>query len=169
MKTAITIHPNQELFTKAKDIPVKDIRPDTFSQIGSSMLEILKSTAGVGLSANQVGLSLNMCVVDIGEPRIMLNPRVIKMSDRMIKSQEGCLSLPGVTVNINRHKNIIVEYEDVNAETITLEATGLLANCLQHEMDHLNGILVINRLTEFAKSKALKQLHKFKRYNGRVR
>jgi peptide deformylase len=161
----ITTHPHQELFGKLKEIPVKDIQSDTFGQIGSSMLEILKKKGGIGLSANQVGLPFRMCVIDINvnNPQIMINPRIAKQSDKMAKSQEGCLSLPGLYITINRHKNITVEYEDVTGETQSEEATGLLSFCIQHEIDHLNGILMINRLSEYHKSKAMKQLHKFKK------
>ncbi len=163
--TAITIHPHRGLFEKLKEIDKKDIKSDTFTQIGSSMLEILGKRGGIGLSANQVGLPFRMCVIDIkaNNPMIMLNPRIIKMSDKMEKSQEGCLSLPGVYITIDRHKKITVEYEDVNGETKTEEAEGLLSFCIQHEIDHLNGILMINRLSEYHKAKAMKQLNKAKK------
>lgn len=172
MRQIITTYPNKELFEKTRDIPIKDIKSDTFTQIGSSMLEILKDKGGIGLSANQVGLPLNMCVIaiHINDVKILLNPRIIKMSDKMEKSDEGCLSLPGCMVVVNRHQKVTVEYETVTAETETLEATGILSKCLQHEIDHLNGILMINRLSEYHKSKALKAIHKFKKSkNGRGR
>lgn len=159
----ITTYPHQELYTATKKIDKKDIKSDTFSQIGSSMLEILKSRKGIGLSANQVGLPFKMFVTDIKEPKIYINPRIIKMSNKMSDSQEGCLSLPGLYVTIKRHEKITLEYEDVTGETITEKMEGLLSYCVQHELDHLNGILMINRLTEYHKSKAIKQLQKFKR------
>lgn len=165
MKQMITTYPNKELFEKARDIPKDSITGDTYRQIGASMLEILRKKGGIGLSANQVGLPFNMCVVEVtpNDPKIILNPRVIKQSDAMIKSKEGCLSLPGAIVTVNRHKNVTVEYEDVKGETEVLEATGLLSCCLQHEIDHLKGVLMINRLTEYSKSKALKTFTKYKR------
>ena len=106
-----------------------------------------------------------MCVVELvsSDPKILLNPRMLKYSDSMIKSVEGCLSLPGASVTVNRHTNVTVEYEDVDGETQTLTADGLLSCCLQHEMDHLKGILMINRVDEFHKSKALKAVHNWKR------
>lgn len=165
MKQVITIHPSKDLFTKARDIPIEDIKSDTFSQIGSSMLKVLREKGGIGLSANQVGLPFNMCVLELtsADPKILINPRVTKYSDKMVKSREGCLSLPGAVVDINRHANIVVEYEDVDAKTQRLEADGLLSCCLQHEIDHLKGILMINRISEFHKSKALKAVYKFKK------
>jgi len=166
----ITTHPNQGLFTKLDDIPVKDIKSDTFGQIGSSMLEILRERGGIGLSANQVGLPFRMCVVEVdtNNPMMLINPRITKMSDKMVKSQEGCLSLPGATATISRHKDITVEYETVEGKTVTEEATCLLSCCLQHEIEHLNGILMINRMGEVHKSRFLKNMQRYSR-NGRIR
>jgi peptide deformylase len=166
MKNSVSIYPNKQLFEKTRNIPKDQIKSDTFSQIGSSMLEILRKQGGIGLSANQVGVPLNMCVIELqnSDPKILLNPRITKMSDKMVPSKEGCLSLPGAILEINRHKNIVVEYEDVTGETQRLEAEGLLSCCLQHEIDHLKGILMINRVTGYHKTKALKQLHKYKKY-----
>jgi len=171
MRQSITIYPNKQLFNKAVDIPKNQIIGDTYRQIGASMLEILKSGGGIGLSANQVGLSFNMCVIELNsyDPKILINPRIIKMSDTMIESKEGCLSLPGAIVKVNRHAKIQVEYEDVTGETQNYSTTGLESCCVQHELDHLKGILMINRVGEFAKSKALKAVHRFKKSrNGRM-
>lgn len=165
MRNSITVYPNKQLFETTRDIPKDQIKSETFSQIGAAMLEILRKTGGIGLSANQVGLPLNMCVIELNpnDPKILLNPRIVKQSDKMTLSYEGCLSLPGSTCNINRHNNIVVEYEDVTGKTETIKAEGLLSYCLQHEIDHLNGILVINRLNSYNKEKMLKKMHKFKR------
>jgi len=169
MQQLITIYPNKQLFEKTIEIPIDQITGDTYRQIGASMLEILKKRGGIGLSANQVGLPLKMCVIELStsDPKIMLNPRISKMSDAMNDSREGCLSLPGAEVVVSRHKTITVLYEDVRGETQELDATGLLSNCLQHEIDHLNGILMINRVGEYSKSKALKAVHLFKRRKGK--
>ena len=165
MKQAITTYPNKDLFEKTRDIPLESITGDTFRQIGASMLEILRKKGGIGLSANQVGLPLNMCVIELdsNNPKIILNPRIVKMSDKMINSKEGCLSLPGAVVNVSRHKTITVEYENVTGKTEIEEATGLLSCCFQHEIDHLKGILMVNRIGEVQRNKALKIVHRFKR------
>jgi peptide deformylase len=169
MKQMITVYPNKELFEKTRDIPKDQITGDTYRQIGASMLEILHKKGGIGLSANQVGLPLNMCVIELAtnDPKIMLNPRITKQSDKMVNSKEGCLSLPGAIVTVSRHQKITVEYEDVTGETQTLEAMNLLSCCIQHELDHLKGILMINRVSEYARGKALKALTKYKRFNKR--
>ena len=128
MNYTITQHPNQGLFTATQEIPVDQIKSDTYSQIGSSMLEILRKKGGIGLSANQVGLPFRMCVVELhsSDPKIMLNPRISKMSNERVDSREGCLSLPGAEVTVNRHKSVTVLYEDVTGETQILEADVLL-------------------------------------------
>lgn len=168
MKQAITTYPNKELLTATREIPKKDIKAETFAQIGAAMLDILRKEGGIGLSANQVGLPLHMCVVELtNDPKILLNPRITKTSKDKVSSREGCLSLPGAIVSIQRYREVTVEYEDVTGETVELNAEGLLSNCLQHEIDHLNGILMINRLGTYHKEKALKQIHTFKkRRNG---
>lgn len=165
MKHRIVTYPNLSLFEKARDIPKDQIKSETFSQIGSSMLEILKHKGGIGLSANQVGLPFNMCVVELhsSNPMIMLNPRITDRSNDTFTSEEGCLSLPGAGLKVERYKNVTVEYEDVTGETQEVKADGLLSACLQHEIDHLKGILMINRVTGYHKEKALKAMHKFKR------
>lgn len=171
MKSVITVYPNKELFEKTRDIPKDQITGDTYRQIGSSMLEILKQKGGVGLSANQVGLPLNMCVlwVDPNDKIILLNPRVVKHSMKLQESREGCLSLPGADVVINRHSWVEVEYEDVTGETHQERFSNFKSFVIQHEIDHLNGILMTNRLNEFHKNKALKAVHNFKkRRNGRT-
>ena len=167
MKQVITKYPNKILFEKTRDIPKDQIKAETYSQIGSSMLETLKSTNGIGLSANQVGLPLNMCVTNViaNDVKIILNPRIIKQSNEVFDSREGCLSLPAVSLKIKRHKSITVEYETVDGETKQEEFYGLDAAVLQHEIDHLKGILITNRVSEYHRNKALKSLHKYMRFN----
>ena len=172
MRHMITTYPNKELYQITRDIPKKDIKSETFSQIGSAMLEILRNQGGIGLSANQVGLPLNMCVIELepNNPMILINPRITKTSTIKVPSQEGCLSLPGCLVTVQRYKEITVEYEDVRGTTNSLNATNLLSYCLQHEIDHLTGVLMINRLGSYHKEKAIKQMNKFKKSrNGRKR
>lgn len=165
MKENIVIHPNKILFEKTRDIPIEQISSDTYSQIGASMLEIMKKKGGVGLSANQVGLPLNMCVVGIhiNDVKIMLNPRITKHSKNRKDSSEGCLSLPGAFCNVKRFEWVEVEYETVDGETVEERLSGFAANVIQHEIDHLNGLLLLNRLNEYSKNKVLKAMHKFRK------
>ena len=92
MKQQITTYPNKQLFQVTRDIPKDQIKAETYTQIGSAMLEILRKKGGVGLSANQVGLPLNMCVIETSpnDPKILLNPRIIKASNKVSKSASPC-------------------------------------------------------------------------------
>ena len=170
MKQTINLYPDKVLLEPTRDIPKSDIKADTFSQIGSSMLEIMRSRGGVGLSANQVGLPLNMCVIEFvkSDPHIMINPRLIKTSNTSKVLPEGCLSLPNVSLKINRWEKVTVEYEDVTGETKTLEASGLLSQIIQHEIDHLKGLTMLNRVGEYHRQKAKKKLDMYKKHLGKV-
>ena len=167
MKHKITVYPDQVLVSETREIPKDQIQADTFSTIGSAMLEIMREKHGVGLAANQVGLPLNMCVIEVqqGSPYIMLNPRVTKKYGDPKEQKEGCLSLPGVVGPVKRWDKIDAEYEDVRGETIALTATGLLSQAIQHETDHLQGFTILNRMTEYHRTKAKKTLDKWKRVN----
>lgn len=163
MKNYVVTYPAEYLFKKAEDIPIKDINKDTFGTIASAMLEQLERKKGVGLAANQVGLPFNMTVIKLRtQTYILLNPRIIKYSEQKMKSPEGCLSLPGVQALVPRYKEITVEYENLDGETVQLEATDLLSAALQHEIDHLNGKTLLYYLSTPKQEKA-KRLIKYSR------
>ncbi len=132
------------------------------------MLETMYAANGIGLAAIQVGVPKRIIVMDIGkdknnkEPRYFVNP-VIKNKD-LIKStyEEGCLSVPNQFAEIDRPKNCEVEYLDYHGKKKLLKAEGLLATCIQHEMDHLEGILFIDYLSKLKKSMIIKKLSKAK-------
>ena len=132
------------------------------------MLETMYAANGIGLAAIQIGIPKRIIVMDISkddnkkEPLYFVNP-VIKNKD-ILKStyEEGCLSVPNQFAEINRPKNCEVEYLDYNGEKKLLKAEGLLATCIQHEMDHLEGILFIDYLSKLKKSMIIKKLSKNK-------
>ena len=132
------------------------------------MLETMYAANGIGLAAIQIGVPKRIIVMDIGkdknnkEPRYFVNP-VIKNKD-LIKStyEEGCLSVPNQFAEIDRPKNCEVEYLDYHGKKKLLKAEGLLATCIQHEMDHLEGILFIDYLSKLKKSMIIKKLSKAK-------
>jgi len=132
------------------------------------MLDTMYSANGIGLAAIQIGVPKRIIVMDISkdenkkEPRYFVNP-VIKNRDK-IKStyEEGCLSVPNQFAKIDRPKNCDIEYLDYNGEKKFLKAEGLLATCIQHEMDHLEGILFIDYLSKLKKSMIIKKLSKNK-------
>ena len=132
------------------------------------MLETMYSANGIGLAAIQIGIPKRIIVMDITkndnkkEPKFFVNP-VIKNKDILKATyEEGCLSVPNQFAEIDRPKKCEVEYLDYNGEKKILKAEGLLAICIQHEMDHLEGILFIDYLSKLKKSMIIKKLSKLK-------
>jgi len=132
------------------------------------MLETMYAANGIGLAAIQIGIPKRIIVMDLSkdvnkkEPRYFVNP-VIKNRDTTKSTyEEGCLSVPNQFAEIDRPKKCDVEYLDYNGEKQTLVAEGLLATCIQHEMDHLEGILFIDYLSKLKKSMIIKKLSKVK-------
>lgn len=110
------------------------------------MVQVMYQSQGIGLAAPQVGINLHLAVVDVGGGLIkLINPKIVKKqgSDTV---EEGCLSVPGANVKVKRAQKITVEYMDQDGNTRSLEADGLLARAIQHEIDHLNGKLIIDYL-----------------------
>ncbi|KPK97896.1 MAG: hypothetical protein AMJ95_06810 [Omnitrophica WOR_2 bacterium SM23_72] len=131
---------------------------DTEVRLFEEMLFTMRHFAGIGLAAPQIGIAKNLIVADIGEGAIKLaNPKVLK-SGGLDKLEEGCLSIPGVTVNVERPYDIIVSGLDEKGQNIEIKAKGLLARVLQHEIDHLKGRLIVDYLNLLEKFKL--RLHK---------
>ena len=164
IKTILT-EPNKLL--RQVSLPVKKVGKEE-QNLMDDMLETMYAANGIGLAAIQVGIPKRIIVMDISrdennkEPLFFVNP-VIKNKD-ILKStyEEGCLSVPNQFAEIDRPKNCEVEYFDYNGEKKLLKAEGLLATCIQHEMDHLEGILFIDYLSKLKKSMIIKKLSKNK-------
>lgn len=116
-----------------------------------SMFETMYDAQGIGLAAPQVGISRRLIVVDVNEPDqvpfAMLNPRIVESSEERDRGEEGCLSIPGITGVVDRPLRVVVEGLDRTGKSLRIEADGMLARCLQHEIDHLDGVLFIDRLS----------------------
>ena len=133
--------------------PVAEIT-DAEHQLAEQMLETLYATGnGIGLAATQVGVLKRLIIVDIGEdddeeyePLVLFNPQLLS-SEGDIVAEEGCLSIPDVTADVKRPERIVVEGINLQREFVRIEADGLLARVLQHEIDHLNGVLFIDRIS----------------------
>jgi peptide deformylase len=123
---------------------------DDLKKLLDDMYETMISARGIGLAAPQVGISQQIAIVDVGEEaaeRIdLLNPTIV-WSSGSVPSEEGCLSIPEYRDTIKRSKEIVVQYKDPTGKEAEIRADGLLAICMQHEIDHLNGILFIDKLS----------------------
>ena len=132
----------------AKKVDPKEIADPLFQQLIDDMFETMYAAPGVGLAAPQVNVSKRMFVMDVQddehEPAVVINPK-IESAEEEIEMTEGCLSVPGYVGEITRYKRMAVSGLDRNGQKIRLEGEGLYAQCLQHEIDHLNGVLYIDK------------------------
>ncbi len=130
---------------KAKKVEKID---EKVKNLARDMIETMKFSNGVGLAAPQVGESLRIIVVDYEEdPIVFINPEILEM-DGEVLDYEGCLSVPGVEVPIKRAERIVFKAQDLDGRTKKYKAKGLLARVIQHEIDHLEGILILDRAVE---------------------
>lgn len=147
MLLRITKHGEGVLRKKAQ--PVKDLGPETRKLI-EDMYQTMYAASGIGLAAPQVGVSLRLAVINVTPDTrenqfVIINPKIVK-KEKLVESEEGCLSLPGAGgAVIKRYAKVRVEALNENGLPITIAGEGLLARCLQHEIDHLDGKLIINR------------------------
>jgi len=127
----------------------------------SDMFETMYDAEGIGLAANQVGVAKRILVVDVKEPDAgpfaLVNPRVVERAAVTEKGEEGCLSIPGVSAVVERPSTVVVEGWNAEGEPVRIEAGGLLARCLLHEIDHLDGVLFIDRLSPLKRSMLVKR------------
>jgi peptide deformylase len=125
------------------------------------MFDTMYDAEGVGLAGPQVGVSKRVMVVDVHEegsvPFAMINPRILESSRETDKSEEGCLSIPGMTSAVERPARVVAEGLTEHGEPIRVEAEGLLARCIQHEIDHLDGVLFIDRISALKRTMLLKK------------
>ena len=144
---------------KAKAVKrITDKERDTLSKMARVMYHI----GGIGLAANQVGIDKSMAVVDVGDGLYKLvNPRIVKKEGAQIL-EEGCLSVPGVFVKVKRAKKVEVKALDESGNPVTIKAEGLMACCLQQEIDHLNGKLIVDYASLLQRLKIKKTLAKIK-------
>jgi peptide deformylase len=144
-----------EKILRQKTSALEDIDSYT-QQLIEDMLETMYSARGIGLSANQVGISKSLCVLDTsqGEKKgsliVLINPLIIEKEGSLDES-EGCLSIPGCSTSIKRAEKVLVRGINKDGKPIEIEGTGLLARVLQHEIDHLDGLLLFDRMSPIKK------------------
>ena len=150
----IYVYPHKILSTKSR--PVKEIDGKLQGFI-DDMIELMYKAKGVGLAANQVGEAIRLFVMDVSQeeevknPIVVINP-VITATEGNVTDEEGCLSVPNYSAKVTRAKRVEVKGYDRKGRELRLEGEGLLAKCLQHEIDHLNGICFVDRLSPLKKA-----------------
>ena len=162
-KLAILEYPDPRLRTTAKPIDAVD---DAVRQLADDMLETMYAAKGVGLAASQVDVHRRLLVLDVSEtrdqPLVLINPEILAAEGRA-PGEEGCLSLPGIYDKLERAERIKVRALDRNGIRFELEAHGMLAVCIQHEMDHLEGKLFVDYLSELKRQLIRRRLQKERR------
>tara|TARA_Y100000590_G_scaffold254047_1_gene285339 strand:- start:161 stop:685 length:525 start_codon:yes stop_codon:yes gene_type:complete len=159
----ILTEPNKIL--RQKSLPVEKVDKD-LQILMDDMLETMYAAPGIGLAAIQVGVPKRVIVLDISSregiknPMYFINPEIVQRSINNSTYEEGCLSVPGQFAEIDRPDKCFVKYLDYNGEQKEIEAEGMLATCIQHEMDHLEGILFIDYLSKLKRSMIIKKLSK---------
>jgi len=157
-----------EILTLGNDVlrqkadPVKDLKaePKRWGEIAQEMIDMMIKGKGIGLAGPQIGLMRRIFVVNIeGDiPRVFINPSIIETSQETCKFEEGCLSVPGIWVDVIRPKTVKVQAWNEKGRAFTLEAGGILARVILHEYDHLEGVLFIDRLPEEKRAKILDKI-----------
>jgi peptide deformylase len=144
-----------------KAAPVTKIDGET-AKTAEELIKALHADKGVGLAGPQVGLLQRIFVVHIeGDiPRVFINPSIIETSQEMVKYEEGCLSIPGIYADVLRPKQIKVQAWNEKCRPFTMEADGILGRVIQHEYDHLEGVLFIDRLSELKRNRILVRYEK---------
>ena len=155
-------------FLKVISAPVEAV-DDDLRQLIDDMVETMYAAPGIGLAAIQVGVPKRVLVLDISndeeepDPRYFVNPEIVWTSDELAIYNEGCLSLPEYYAEVERPAACRVEYLDYDGNRQTLEASGLIATCIQHECDHLEGILFVDHLSSLKRDMILRKLAKAKK------
>jgi peptide deformylase len=159
-KLTILEYPDDRLRTKAEPVTRFDA---ALQQLAADMLETMYAAPGVGLAATQVNVHQRLLVADVSDahddPRVFVNPEILTLEGVAVR-EEGCLSVPGVFEEVERAARIRIKAQDVHGKAFEVDAEGLLAVCIQHEMDHLAGKLFVDYLSELKRQRIRKRLEK---------
>ncbi len=165
----ILLVPNPALRTRAK--PVTAAERDRVAALLPRMFHTMYEAPGIGLAATQLGVPLRVAVVDLQpdeakSPIVLVNPEIVGVGADWATREEGCLSLPGLYADVSRPARIVVRHEDAHGETRQFEAEGLLAACVQHEIDHLDGVLFVDHLSALKRNMLLRRAAKERRQDA---
>lgn len=162
-KRPILVLPDARL--RAVADPIAEI-DDTIKQLAHDMLETMYAAPGIGLAAPQVGELRRIVVMDLAgeeekpDPIVMVNPEILRFSEDTVVTEEGCLSIPELYYEVERPAEVTVRYTDLDGNTIERDAAERLAICIQHELDHLDGVLYIDYLSRLKRDRVLKKFQK---------
>lgn len=153
--------PDERLRTKATQVVEVN---DNIKAIVNDMFDTMYDENGVGLAATQVNIHQQIVVMDVSEnrenPIVLINPEIIAKSDDTVINEEGCLSVPGCYAKVDRHTKVTVKALDIDGKEFTLDGDELLGICIQHELDHLKGILFVDYLSPLKRQRIKKKLEK---------
>jgi peptide deformylase len=158
--------PHQSLIQRSEDWNF--LTDQSAEQLEKSMIDFMIEANGIGLAANQIGITKRVFVMGsrnipgFPEPFAVFNPKIVEASTEMILDQEGCLSYPGLFLTVRRPSWIVVEYQNSRGDTIEARFEGYLAKCFQHELDHLDGICFVDKVSPLKLNLAMKKLRKIK-------
>lgn len=165
----IVLLPDPILRQNSKPIERVD---DELRGFADDMLETMYDAPGIGLAAIQVGEPLRMLVLDVSkeeeenQPHVFINPEIVATGDAPSTYEEGCLSIPDYYAEVERPATVTVEYLDREGKQQTMEADGIMATCLQHEIDHLNGVLFIDHISKLKRDMVVKKFTKLAKQRG---
>jgi peptide deformylase len=160
----ILAHPNPAL--KQTALPVDPAADRQLGRLVKQMAKLMYAAPGIGLAATQLGVLKRVIAYDLGDDRQPVgfcNPVIVEASEATQTEEEGCLSLPGITVPIERALSVVCEGLDLAGRPVRVEATDLFARLLQHEIDHLDGVLIIDRAAPEERKAAIKRYFEYER------
>jgi len=168
----IELYPTETLISKAKPLELNDQTWSEVRAVAARMIELMQEAQGLGLAAPQVGLSWRLFVAHVppdpdldpedevsefpascDSPQVFINPVITAFAGDLEPYDEGCLSLPGITGEVNRPNIITMKATDLEGNEVSLKVSGLLARCWQHEIDHLDGIMILDKMTQMSRLK----------------
>jgi peptide deformylase len=159
--------PDPRLRTVAKPVAEVD---ETIKRLIADMFDTMKDAQGIGLAASQIDVHLRVIVMNLGEddigPRVFINPEIEPLGESVDPYEEGCLSVPGFYEKVDRPAHVMIRALDGEGKAFEEEARGLLAVCIQHEIDHLEGKLFVDYLSPFKRQRIRKKLEKIHRQNA---
>ena len=145
--------------------PVGEVT-DEIHALASDMLDTMYDAPGIGLAAIQIGVPKRLVVIDLGKteeerrPVVLIDPEIVAVSEETRIHEEGCLSIPEYYEEVERPDRVTVRYRDLHGNQVETEADGLFATCVQHEIDHLNGVLFIDHLSRLKRERVIKKFQK---------